>query len=110
MNLSLNDKSSLFASFYASSKAAFRTQRAQFLPFRLRQSPYNRRSQVDPYCINTDQLAKPAVVDSTELSRQPKRQKLRSLSTWPTSPSMSYEAALKSAKKYIKNQNFSIKE
>jgi hypothetical protein len=35
----------------------------------LRQSPYNRRSQVDSYCINTDQLAKPAVVDSTELSR-----------------------------------------
>ena len=26
-----------------------------------RQSPQNRRSQVDPYCINTDQLAKPAV-------------------------------------------------
>ena len=26
--------------------------------------------------------------------------------SWSTSPSMSYEAALKSAKKYIKNQNF----
>jgi len=57
------------------------TQRAKFLPFRLRQSPYNRRSQVDSYCTNTDQLAKPAVVDSTELSRQPKRQKLCSLGT-----------------------------
>jgi hypothetical protein len=51
MNLSLKDKSSLFASFCASSKAA----------------------------------------------------------SWPTSASMSYKAALKSAKKYIKNQNFSIK-
>jgi hypothetical protein len=51
MNLSLNDKSSLCASFFASSKPA----------------------------------------------------------SWSTSPSMSYEAALKSAKKYIKNQNFSIK-
>jgi len=57
------------------------TQRAKFLPFRLRQSPYNRRSQVDSYYINTDQLAKPAVVDYTELSRQPKRQKLCSLGT-----------------------------
>jgi 8-oxo-dGTP diphosphatase len=57
------------------------TQRTNFLPFRLRQSPYNRRSQVDPYCINTDQLAKPASVDSTELSRQSKRQKICSLST-----------------------------
>ena len=52
MNLFLNDKSSLFASFSASSKAA----------------------------------------------------------SWPTLSSMSYEAALKSAKKYIKNQNFYIKE
>jgi hypothetical protein len=52
LNLSLNAKSSLFASFFTSSKAA----------------------------------------------------------SWPTLPSMSYEAALKSAKKYIKNQNFSIKE
>jgi hypothetical protein len=51
MNLSLNAKNSLFASFLASSKAA----------------------------------------------------------SWPTSPSMSYEAALKSAKKTIKNQNFIIK-
>jgi hypothetical protein len=51
MTLSLNDKTSLFASFPASSKAA----------------------------------------------------------SWSTLPSMSYEAALKSAKKYIKNQNFSIK-
>jgi len=51
MNLSLNDKRSLFAFFSASSKAA----------------------------------------------------------SWSTSPSMSYEAALKSAKKIIKNQNFSIK-
>jgi len=48
MNPSLNAKSLLFASFYASSKVA----------------------------------------------------------SWPTSLSMSYEAALKSAKKYIKNQNF----
>jgi hypothetical protein len=48
MNLSVTAKNSLFASFYASSKAA----------------------------------------------------------SWPTSPSMSYEAALKSAKKTIKNQNF----
>jgi hypothetical protein len=103
MNLFLNAKSLLFAFFCASYKAASRTQQAQFLPFRLRQSPYNRRSQVDPYCINTDQLAKPASVDSTELSRQPKRQKLCLLSTWPTSLSMSYEAALKSAKNYIKN-------
>jgi len=106
MNLSLNAKSSLFASFYASSKAAFRTQQARFLSFRLCQSPYNRRSQVDSYCINTDQLAKPTVVNSTELSRQPKRQKLRLLSTWTTFPSMSYEAALKAAKKTIKNQKF----
>jgi hypothetical protein len=30
--------------------------------------------------------------------------------SWPTSSSMSYEAALKSAKKTIKNQNFIIKE
>jgi hypothetical protein len=51
MNLALHAKSSLFASFYAPSKAA----------------------------------------------------------SWPTSPSMSYEAALKSAKKYIKNQNFIMK-
>jgi hypothetical protein len=51
MNSTLNDKSSLFAPFSASSKAA----------------------------------------------------------SWPTLPSMSYEAALKSAKKYIKNQKFSIK-
>jgi len=51
MNLSLNHKNSLFASFSASSKAA----------------------------------------------------------SWSTFPSMSYEAALKSAKKTIKNQNFSIK-
>jgi hypothetical protein len=51
MNLSLNAKSSLFAPFFASSKAA----------------------------------------------------------SCPTSPSMFYEAALKSAKKYIKNQNFIIK-
>jgi hypothetical protein len=29
--------------------------------------------------------------------------------SWSTLPSMSYEAALKSAKKYIKNQNFIIK-
>jgi hypothetical protein len=28
--------------------------------------------------------------------------------SWTTLPSMSYEAALKSAKKYIKNQNSSI--
>jgi hypothetical protein len=48
MNLSLKDKNSLFASFYASSKAA----------------------------------------------------------SWPTYPSMSCEAALKSAKKTIKNQKF----
>ncbi len=34
-----------------------------------RQSRSNRRSQVDSYCINTDQLAKPAVVDFSELSR-----------------------------------------
>ncbi len=114
MNLSPNAKGSLFASCSAhkmspghflcfrstaSSKAAFRTQRAKFLPFRLRQSPYNRRSQVDPYSYNTDQLAKPASVDSTELSRQPKRQKLCLLSTWSTYSSMSCEAALKSAKK-----------
>jgi hypothetical protein len=51
MNLSLNAKSSLFASFSASSKAA----------------------------------------------------------SWPTYPSMSREAALKSAKKTIKNQSFRIK-
>jgi hypothetical protein len=51
MNLSLNDKSSLFASFSTSSKAA----------------------------------------------------------SWSTFASMSYKAALKSEKKYIKNQNFSIK-
>jgi len=37
------------------------------------QSPYNRRSQVDSYCINKDQFAKPAVVDSVELSRYPNR-------------------------------------
>jgi hypothetical protein len=30
--------------------------------------------------------------------------------SWSTLPSMPYEAALKSAKKYIKNQNFSIEE
>ena len=29
--------------------------------------------------------------------------------SWSTLPSMSYEAALKAAKKYIKNQTFSIK-
>jgi hypothetical protein len=29
--------------------------------------------------------------------------------SWTTSPSMSYEASLKSAKKYIKNQNSIIK-
>jgi hypothetical protein len=29
--------------------------------------------------------------------------------SWPTCPSMSYEAALKFAKKTIKNQNFSSK-
>jgi hypothetical protein len=52
MNLFLNAKSSLFAPFSASSKAA----------------------------------------------------------SWATSPSMSCEAALKSAKKTIKNQNFIIKE
>ena len=52
MNLLLNAKNSLFASFSASSKAA----------------------------------------------------------SWSTSPSMSYEAALKAAKKYIKNKNFIIKE
>jgi len=34
-----------------------------------RQSRSNRRSQVDSYCMNTDQLAKPAVVDFSELSR-----------------------------------------
>jgi hypothetical protein len=51
MNPSFNAKSSLFASFSASSKAA----------------------------------------------------------SWPTYASMSFEAALKSAKKYIKNQNFIIK-
>jgi hypothetical protein len=51
MNLSFNDKSSLCASFFASSKAA----------------------------------------------------------SWPTLPNMPYEAALKSAKNYIKNQNFSIR-
>jgi hypothetical protein len=52
MNLSLNAKSSLFAPFYAFSKAA----------------------------------------------------------SWSTYPSMSYEVALKPAKKTIKNQNFIIKE
>jgi hypothetical protein len=52
MNLFLNDKSSLLASFSASSKAA----------------------------------------------------------SWSTYLSMSYEAALKSAKKYIKNQNFNLRK
>jgi hypothetical protein len=36
------------------------------------QSPYNRRSQTGTYCINTRPFAKPAVVDSRELSRWPK--------------------------------------
>jgi hypothetical protein len=42
----------------------------------LLQKSYNRRAQVDSYCTNTDQLEKPAAVDSTELSHQPKHQKL----------------------------------
>ncbi len=41
----------------------------KFLEQFRRQSRSNRRSQVDSYCINTDQLAKPAVVDLSELSR-----------------------------------------
>ena len=40
--------------------------------FELGQSPYNRRSQVGSYCTNTDQLAKPAVVDSRKFSFKPK--------------------------------------
>jgi naphthoate synthase len=60
-----------------------RTLFQKFLMFRLRQSPYNRRSQVDPYCINTDQPAKPAVVDSKELSRQLKHQKILKQCTSP---------------------------
>ena len=43
----------------------------------LGQSPYNRRSQIGSYCINTDQLAKPAVVDSRELSLKPKNRFFR---------------------------------
>ena len=45
--------------------------------FGLGQSPYNRRSQVGSYCINTDQLAKPAVVDSRELSLKSKNRFFR---------------------------------
>ena len=45
--------------------------------FGLGQSPYNRRSQVGSYCINKDQLAKSAVVDSRGLSRQPKNRFFR---------------------------------
>ena len=40
--------------------------------FGLGQSPYNRRSQTDTYWINTHPFAKPAVVDSGELSLMPK--------------------------------------
>ena len=43
----------------------------------LGQSPYNRRSQIGSYCINTDQFAKPAVVDSRELSLKPKNRFFR---------------------------------
>ncbi len=66
MNLSLNDKSSLFASC-----SAHKMSPGHFICFR-----------------------------STASSKA---------ASWPTFPSMSYEAALKSAKKYIKNHSFSIK-
>jgi hypothetical protein len=36
----------------------------QAYPLGLIKSPYNRRSKVNSYCFNTDQLAKPAAVDS----------------------------------------------
>jgi len=66
MNLSLNDKSSLFASC-----SAHKMSPGHFLCFR---SPASSKT-----------------------------------ASWSTSSSMSCEAVLKSAKKYIKNQNFSIK-
>ena len=75
---------------------------AEKATFGLRQSPYNRRSQVDAYCINTDQRAKPAVVDSTELSSQPKCNFFSKV--WY----MSFEATFEHAKKLPKNQIFQI--
>jgi len=55
-----------------------------------RQSPYNRRSQIHSYWINTDEIAKPAVDDSTELSRSKLHQKL--LSTLPRLNQQSWES------------------
>jgi hypothetical protein len=66
-NLSLNDKSSLFAPC-----SAHKMSPRHFLCFR---SPASSKA-----------------------------------ASWSTYPSMSYEAALKSAKKHIKNQRFIIKE
>ena len=43
----------------------------------LGQSPYNRRSQIGSYCINTNLFAKPAVIDSSELSLKPKNRFFR---------------------------------
>jgi|GEM_PF-243948 len=45
--------------------------------FGLGQSPYNRRSQMGAYCTNTHPFAKPAVVDSRELSLKPKNRFFR---------------------------------
>ena len=43
----------------------------------LGQSSYNRQSQIGSYRINTDQFAKPSVVDSRELSLKPKNRFFR---------------------------------
>jgi len=55
-----------------------------------RQSRSNRRSQVDSYCMNTDQLAKPAVVDFSELSRSKLPQNLLK-----TLPSCNYDEKIR---------------
>jgi hypothetical protein len=110
MKLLQHSKHSLFAPFPPDSKTASRECFQKFFGQFWRQSRSNQRSQVDAYWINTDQLAKLAVVDFSELSRSKLPQNLLKTLPCPTFPSMFCEAVSKSDKKRIKNQIFRMLE